>query len=85
MKYLTIEARVGKKYAIYLPKKIVKALGIKEGAKVLLRASKGKLIMEFILDPLKLAISGDKFAEINPEDVEAISIEEQKKYVEISS
>jgi len=28
---LTIEARIGKKYAIYLPKAVVEALHLKEG------------------------------------------------------
>jgi len=30
---LTVEAKVGKKYAIYLPKTIVEAAGLKEGRK----------------------------------------------------
>ncbi len=79
---LNIEVRVGKKYAIYLPKSVVEVAGIKEGDRLLLRASKNKIVLEKIEDPLELAISGEKFASIKPEEIEGISLEEQKKYTE---
>ncbi|MBS7612311.1 AbrB/MazE/SpoVT family DNA-binding domain-containing protein [Candidatus Bathyarchaeota archaeon] len=79
---LAVEAYVGKKYAIYLPKAIVKALGIREGCKVLLRVSGGILVLEVVRDPVELALSGRKFASISPGQIEAISLEEQAKYVE---
>jgi AbrB family looped-hinge helix DNA binding protein len=79
---LTMEARVGKKYAIYLPKAIVKALGLKEGERVLLRVSGNTLILEALQDPVQLALSGEKFASIKSEQVEAISLEEQAGQVE---
>jgi len=77
---LTFEIKVGKKYAIYLPKAVVKAVGIKEGGKVLLRISGNTLIIETIQDPIQLALSGEKFASVTPEEVEAISIEEQERH-----
>ncbi len=82
---LTVEARVGKKYAIYLPRVVVKALGIREGEKVLLRVSSGVLVLEVLKDPIQLALSGTKFASINPSQIEAISLEVQAKYFEDSS
>jgi len=72
-----MEARVGKKYAIYLPKAVVEALGLKEGERVLLRVSGNALVLETLQDPIQLALSGKKFASITPEQVEAISLEEQ--------
>lgn len=36
---LTIGTHIGKRYVIHLPKTIVKALGLKEGEKVLLKVS----------------------------------------------
>ena len=74
--------RVGKKYAIYLPKAVVSALGLKEGDEVVLNVAGDTLIVEKIQDPIQLALSGRKFASITPEQAEAISIEEQGRYVE---
>ncbi|MCX8183258.1 MAG: AbrB/MazE/SpoVT family DNA-binding domain-containing protein, partial [Crenarchaeota archaeon] len=51
---LTIETRVGKKYAIYLPKAIAKAVGVKEGDRVMLRVSGESIILEVIRDPIEL-------------------------------
>ncbi|MEM2897632.1 MAG: AbrB/MazE/SpoVT family DNA-binding domain-containing protein [Candidatus Bathyarchaeia archaeon] len=82
---LTVEARVGKKYAIYLPKAVVEAVGLREGEKVLLKVSGSTVLMEVLHDPIKLALSGKKFASIRPEQVEAISLEEQEGGIKSSS
>jgi len=74
---LTIETRVGKKYTIYLPKAVVKAVGLKEGDRVLLRVAENTVTLESLRDPIELALSGKKFASIKPEQIEAISLEEQ--------
>jgi len=79
---LTIKTSIGKKYTLYIPKAIVKALGLKEGEKVLLRVSGNTLIVEILQDPIQLALSGKKFAYIKPEQVEAISLEEQASHLE---
>jgi len=78
---LVFEITIGKKYTIYLPRLVVKALKIREGDKALLRVSGRSIIIEPLADPIELAISGSKFAEVKPEDVEAISVEEQRKYL----
>jgi len=74
---LTVEARVGKKHAIYLPKAVVEATGLKEGGRVLLRVAGNTVVLESLRDPIELALSGKKFASIKPEQVEEISLEEQ--------
>lgn len=74
---LKMEVRVGKRYAIYLPKSVVEVLGLKEGERILLRVSDGYLILEPVKDPIQLALSGEKFASITPEEIEEISLEEQ--------
>jgi antitoxin component of MazEF toxin-antitoxin module len=38
---LTIEGYIGKKYAIYLPKAVVKALGLREGSSIRINNPKG--------------------------------------------
>ncbi|MGQ9513948.1 MAG: AbrB/MazE/SpoVT family DNA-binding domain-containing protein [Thermoproteota archaeon] len=82
---LTMEARVGKKYAIYLPRAAVEALDLREGEMVLLRVSGNTLILEALKDPVQLALSGKKFASITPGQVEAISLEEQASQAKGSS
>lgn len=82
---LVIETRIGKKYTLYLPKAVVEALNLKEGERVLLRVSGNTLILETLPDPVQLALHGDKFASITPEQVERISLEEQKGITESSS
>lgn len=82
---LTVEARVGKKYAVYLPKAIVEAIGISEGEKVLMRVVGNTVVIEVISDPIKLALSGKKFASIKLEHIEETSLEEQSIHTKGSS
>jgi AbrB family looped-hinge helix DNA binding protein len=77
---LTIHSKVGRKYTIYLPKKIVESLGIKERDRVKLSIEKGKIVVEIVKDPLELALHGKKFTKISAEEVEQISLEEQEKH-----
>lgn len=81
---LTVEARIGKKFAIYLPKAVVKALGLTEGEKVLLTVAGNTLVLESLKDPIQLALFSKKFASITPEQVEAISLEEQASHTKDS-
>jgi len=82
---LAIQTSIGKKYAIYLPKAVVKALNLREGERVLLRVAGNTLVLEVLQDPIQLALSGKKFASITPEDVEMISLEEQAGHPKGSS
>ena len=82
---LTIETRVGKKYAIYLPKAIVKALNLTEGERVLLSVTGGSLVLESLQDPIQLALSGRKFASVTAEEIEEISLGQQKRHTKSSS
>jgi len=65
---------------VYLPKSIAKAVGVKEGDKVLLRVEGEAIILEVIRDPIELALTGRKFASVKPEEVEAVSVEEQERF-----
>lgn len=75
-----VKGRVGKKFTIYLPKKIVKATDIREGDQIMIFVRDGDIVIKVIKDPIELALKGDKFATITAEEVEKISLEEQKKY-----
>jgi len=78
---LTVQISVGKKYAIYLPKVVVRALNLKEGARILLRVSGTTVVLESLQDPIHLALSGKKFASLTPEQIETISQEEQAAHL----
>ena len=78
---LRVEAKIGKKYAIYLPREVVRALGLREGDRISLTVSEKGILIEKVEDPIRLAIEGDKFASIKPEQVEGASLSEQEKYI----
>lgn len=77
---LTITSRVGKKFTLYLPRKIVSSLGIKEGDKVRISVEDERIIIRIIKDPLELALYGEKFTKISSEEVDEISLREQRRY-----
>lgn len=70
-------SKVGKKGAVYIPKRICERLGISEEDKVLMRVEGDKLVLEFIPDPLSLAGKIRKWAKTNVEEFEKESEEEQ--------
>jgi len=74
-----ITSKVGKKGAIYLPKRILKHLGINEGDTVLIKPMKGRVVLEFINDPLSLALKVKKWAKTNVREFERESEEEQNE------
>ncbi|MEM2123326.1 MAG: AbrB/MazE/SpoVT family DNA-binding domain-containing protein [Candidatus Bathyarchaeia archaeon] len=78
---LTVRSRIGKKYAVYLPKRLVEAAGLEEGEEILLRLAGDDIVIEGIKDPIALALKGWKFASMKPDEVEAISLGEQERYV----
>lgn len=48
--------RIGKKGAIYLPKKVMSDMRIKEGDPVILRIEENRVVIEIIPDSLTLAL-----------------------------
>ena len=70
-------SRVGKKGAIYLPKHIMRTLGVREGDRVLMRVEGDKLVLEFVPDPFSLALKVKKWAKTTVEEFEAESEAEQ--------
>ena len=72
-------SRVGKKGAIYLPKELMRKMGINEGDKVVMKIEGNKLILEFIPDPLSLALTIRKWAKTTVKEFEYESEEEQNE------
>jgi len=71
-------SRVGKKNALYLPREVVRRLGIREGDRAIMRVDEGRLILEFISDPLTLALRGERWAKTTVEEFERESELEQE-------
>jgi len=70
-------SKVGRKGAVYIPKRICEQLGISEEDKVLMRIEGNKLVLEFIPDPLSLAGKIRKWAKTTVKEFERESEEEQ--------
>lgn len=74
-----VELRVAKKGATYIPKHIIRKLNINEGDKVIMKVEGNKLILEFIPDPLLLAVKTRKWAKTTVEEFEKESESEQNE------
>jgi len=72
-----VMAKVGKKGAIYLPRRVMEQLGIQEGDRVAIHAEKDRLILEVIPDPFTLAVKTEKWAKTTVEEFEAESEADQ--------
>ena len=79
---LIMKVRVGRRRTIVIPKAIAEALGIDEGSELVLELKDGYIILKPVMDAITLSIKGEKIAKVSIEDLEATSLEEQKKYFE---
>ena len=79
---LTVEVRVGRKRTIVIPKNVAEELGIDEGSKLLLEVRDGYIVLKPLPDAITLSLRGEKIAKVNLSELEEVSIEEQKKYLE---
>jgi len=82
---LEVELRIGKKYALYIPARVARALGLREGDRVILRAARGRIEIRLLKDPIDLALHGEKFASIEAGEIEAVSLEEQGRAIKSSA
>jgi len=71
-------SRVGRKNTLYLPKEVVRRLGIREGDRVVMKIEDERLILEFISDPLTLALRSGRWAKTTVEEFERESESEQE-------
>ncbi|OYT38461.1 MAG: AbrB family transcriptional regulator [Desulfurococcales archaeon ex4484_58] len=74
-----VRVRVSKKYTLYIPKAIARAVGLREGSIVKLRVEDSKIIIEPIPDPFDIALNGPKFAKTTFEEFEKLSEEMQSE------
>ncbi len=78
---LILEVRVGRRRTIVIPKPVAEILGIDEGSRLELRVEDGRIVLEPIPDAVELSLRGEKVAKISLEELEAESIEQQKRYI----
>lgn len=76
--------KIGKKYAVYLPKSVVKAAGLQEKDRIEFKVVGSTVEMWVVRNPLELAISGSKFASLKPREIEEISLSEQARHAKNS-
>lgn len=73
---MILKIKVGKKYAIYLPKQVVEKLDIKEGDTLLLKIEKDNLILKRVE---KISTEIEYWSEVTPEEVEEVGEEISEK------
>ena len=71
MNQTSVTIRVGKRYALYIPKRVAKALGIEEGDLIAMEVRNG----EIRLRPVRRPKLGEYWAEVSPEEVEEVGEE----------
>ena len=74
--------RVGKKYALYPPKEMLKQLGLGVGDKVLYRLEEGKLVVEPLENPFEYALKVEKWARTSLKELEEFSEKLQASVLE---
>ena len=78
---LVLEVTVGKRRTIVIPKRVAEMLGISEGSRLELRVEDGRIVLEPIPDAVELSLQGEKAARTSLDELEAESIEQQRKYI----
>ncbi len=75
----TVTVRVGKKNAIYLPKRVTEALDIREGDRLILLVRGRNLILRKAEDFFKASLKTPKKLRMTPEEAEEASLEIQSE------
>lgn len=76
---MSLKVRVGRKYAVYLPKQVVERLGIEEGDILILKVEEGSLILKRVE---RLPKEIEYWSEVSPEEVEEVGEEISEKMFE---
>lgn len=74
-----VRLRVSRKYTIYIPKAVAKAVGLREKGYVKVQVVGSKIVLEPIPDPFDVALRGPKFADVTFEEFEKESEEMQRE------
>ena len=77
-----VSVHVGKRRTIVIPKAVAEALGIGEGSRLLLELRGDHIVLKPVSDAITLSVKGEKIARVTLGELEATSLEEQKRYLE---
>ena len=78
---LEVKTKIGKKRVLVIPKKIAEKAGIKEGIQVKLKLTDEGIIIIPIPDAVELSLKGKKITRVTLEELEAESVEQQRKII----
>ncbi|KYH36500.1 MAG: hypothetical protein AYL29_013190 [Candidatus Bathyarchaeota archaeon B24] len=78
-----VSVKVGKKYAVYLPKRVVEALQIREGDRLVLMVEGDNLVLRKPRDFFEASFQTSKRLKLSPEEVEEASLEAQREFLGI--
>ena len=74
--------KLSKKGAIYLPRDVLRRLGLREGDELVLRLEDGRIVLMPVYDPLELALRGPKYGRVTVEELEEWSEKWQQEELE---
>jgi len=79
--FLVVQAvvRVGRKYAVYLPRRVVEELKLREGEKLILTVEGQRIVLRRPLDFFEEARQPPKKLRMAPEEFEKTSVEAQEE------
>ncbi|MEM0008539.1 MAG: AbrB/MazE/SpoVT family DNA-binding domain-containing protein [Thermofilum sp.] len=79
-----IVVRVGRNYAVYLPKRVVEELKLKEGEKLILTVEGQSIVLRRPLDFFEEIRRSPKRLRLTPEEFEKTSVEAQEEHMGLS-
>lgn len=62
--------KLSKKGAVYLPRDVLRRLGLREGDELVLRLEDGRIVLMPVYDPLELALRGPKYGRATVDELE---------------
>ena len=62
--------KLSKKGAVYLPRDVLRRLGLREGDELVLRLEDGRIVLMPVYDPLELALRGPKYGRVTVDELE---------------
>jgi len=74
-----VEARIGKKYAVYIPAAIARRLGLKEGDRIVVILQGDRIVIRRRVGVYEAAARTEKRLRLSPEEAEEASLEEQER------
>lgn len=74
-----MSVRVGKKYAVYLPRRVVEALDIREGDRLILVIRGESLVLRKAVDFFEASLRSPKRLKMSPDEAEETSLEAQRE------